>query len=270
MFRIGDFSKLSFVSIRMLRYYDEVGIFKPAYVDDFTGFRYYTAKQFPIINKIVQLRDLGFNVAEIQTYLAQPDRNTREQILQNKLSEIEQNITLEQIKIHKIKFAIQNLNKENEMTNYEVEIKSVPSYQMLALREIIPAYDREGDLWMKLGTYAKQTQAPLKENGICFAVYYDETKLENGVDVEVLQEVQTIVSADSPYQYRTTQALPKVAAIIVKGEYTNIAPAFTFLGAWLEENNIEIAGQPRQLPFIGPWNAQNPSEYRTEIQIPIK
>ena len=270
MFRIGDFSKLSFVSIRMLRYYDEVGIFKPAQVDDFTGFRYYSAKQLPIINKIVQLRDLGFNVTEIQSYLDQPDMQAKEDLLHKKLTEIEHNIAQEHQKIHKIKFAIQNLYKENEMTNYEVEIKSVPSYQMLALREIIPAYDQEGDLWMKLGTYAKQTQAPIKENGICFAIYYDESKLENGVDVEVLQEVQTIASAESPYQYRATQALPKVASIIVKGDYTNISPAFTFLGAWLEENNIEIKGQPRQIPIIGPWNAKHPSEYITELQMPIK
>lgn len=126
MFRIGDFSKLSFVSIRMLRYYDEVGIFKPAQVDDFTGFRYYTAKQLPIINKIVQLRDLGFNVTEIQSYLDQPDMQAKEDLLHKKLTEIEQNITQEQTKIQKIKFAIQNLNKENEMTNYEVEIKICP------------------------------------------------------------------------------------------------------------------------------------------------
>ena len=270
MFRIGDFSKLSFVSIRMLRYYDEVGIFKPAQVDDFTGFRYYTASQLPIINKIIQLRDLGFNVSEIQTYLEKTETSAKADLLQAKLNEIEQNINQEQSKLHKIKFAIQNLNKENEMTNYEVEIKSVPSYQMLTLREVIPAYEQEGDLWMKLGTYAKQTQATVKENGICFAVYYDESKLENGVDVEVLQEVSTLGQAEKPYQYRKTEPLAKAASIMVKGDYTNISPAFTFLGAWLEENNMEINGQPRQIPVIGPWNAKDPSEYRTEIQIPIK
>lgn len=45
MIRIGDFSKLSQVSIKTLRYYDEMGLFKPINVDRFTGYRYYSASQ---------------------------------------------------------------------------------------------------------------------------------------------------------------------------------------------------------------------------------
>lgn len=51
MFKIGDFSKFTKVSVRMLRYYDEVGLFKPAQIDDFTGYRYYSANTINIIFK---------------------------------------------------------------------------------------------------------------------------------------------------------------------------------------------------------------------------
>lgn len=270
MFKIGDFSKLSFVSIRMLRYYDEVGIFKPIKVDTFTGFRYYSANQLPIIYQIVELRDLGFNVSEINQYLNEDSKQKKEMLLQKKLQEIESNIATEQFKYEKIKFVIQNIHKEKKNMNYEVKIKSVPSYNMLALREAIPAYDREGDLWSKLGEYMKQNGITPKQNGICFAAYYDETKLESGVDVEVLQEVDELGKASAPFEFRTTNPLACVASIMITGPYTNIAPAFTFLGAWLEENDHQIVGSPRQIPFKGPWNETDPNNYLTEIQIPIK
>ena len=45
MLKIGDFSKLSRVSIRMLRHYDDIGLLKPAEIDEFTGYRYYHEQQ---------------------------------------------------------------------------------------------------------------------------------------------------------------------------------------------------------------------------------
>ena len=47
MFRIGDFSKFNQVTVKTLHYYDEIGLFKPASVDEITGYRYYSTKQLP-------------------------------------------------------------------------------------------------------------------------------------------------------------------------------------------------------------------------------
>ena len=65
MFKIGDFSKISQVSMRMLRHYDEIGLLKPAHVDPFTGYRSYSADQLPRLNRILALRDLGLSLEEI-------------------------------------------------------------------------------------------------------------------------------------------------------------------------------------------------------------
>src|SRR5215469_14376688 len=67
--RIGDFSRLSRVSIKTLRYYDEVGLFKPIDVDRFTGYRYYSASQLPRLNRILALRDLGLSLEQIAQVL---------------------------------------------------------------------------------------------------------------------------------------------------------------------------------------------------------
>ena len=65
MIRIGDFSKLSRVSIKTLRFYDGMGLLKPIEVDRFTGYRYYEFDQLATLYRILALKDLGFSLEEI-------------------------------------------------------------------------------------------------------------------------------------------------------------------------------------------------------------
>ncbi len=58
MLKIGEFSKLSRVSIRMLRHYDDIGLLKPAEIDTFTGYRYYHEEQLFVIGRITSLKDI--------------------------------------------------------------------------------------------------------------------------------------------------------------------------------------------------------------------
>ena len=59
MFSIGDFAGLGRVSVRMLRHYDAIGLLPPAHVDPHTGYRYYTASQLKVLNRVIALKDLG-------------------------------------------------------------------------------------------------------------------------------------------------------------------------------------------------------------------
>src|SRR5262252_2812634 len=65
MFRIGEFSRIGRVSMRLLRYYDEIGLLRPAHTDSSNGYRYYTAAQLPELNRILVLRDLGLSLDQI-------------------------------------------------------------------------------------------------------------------------------------------------------------------------------------------------------------
>ena len=73
MLKIGEFSKLSRVSIRMLRHYDDIGLLKPAEIDDFTGYRYYREEQLFTIGRITSLKDMGFALADINKILESYD-----------------------------------------------------------------------------------------------------------------------------------------------------------------------------------------------------
>ena len=65
MLKIGEFSKLTQVSVRMLRHYDEIGLLKPAETDRLTDYRYYKEEQLPAMCRIKALKDMGFSLADI-------------------------------------------------------------------------------------------------------------------------------------------------------------------------------------------------------------
>jgi DNA-binding transcriptional MerR regulator len=96
VFKIGDFSKLSRVSVKTLRYYDELGLLKPAHVDHFTGYRFYSADQLPQLNRILALKDLGFSLEQTMRLLegALVPTQMRE-ILLMKQTELHQRVQVE-------------------------------------------------------------------------------------------------------------------------------------------------------------------------------
>jgi DNA-binding transcriptional MerR regulator len=69
MLRIGEFARLGGVSIKTLRYYDEIGLLKPSHVDPTSGYRYYGLGQLDRLHRIVALRELGFGLAQVARVL---------------------------------------------------------------------------------------------------------------------------------------------------------------------------------------------------------
>lgn len=72
MYRIGEFSTLTGVSVKTLRYYDEINLLKPSNVDKFTNYRYYTEEELQQFKRIEYLKRLGFTLEEIKVNLSNP------------------------------------------------------------------------------------------------------------------------------------------------------------------------------------------------------
>lgn len=90
MIKIGDFSKLTKISIRMLRHYDEIGLLKPETVDRFSGYRYYSVKQLSDANRIRALREMGFGLSETAEIIMQyNDTEAMADFLEKKQKELE-------------------------------------------------------------------------------------------------------------------------------------------------------------------------------------
>jgi len=143
MIKIGDFARLSQVSVVTLRYYDEMDLLKPVKVDAFTGYRFYSASQLPRLNRILALKDLGFALEQIKLMLA--DGLTHEQLrsmLTIQRDEVEQRLADEQGRLSRIEARLRQIEMENKMPNYDVVIKTVPAMLVAARRITIPTNDQ--------------------------------------------------------------------------------------------------------------------------------
>lgn len=269
MFKIGEFSKLTQVSIRMLRYYDETGLLKPAKTDPFTNYRLYASEQITTLNRIIFLRDLGFQVSEIADALGHWGDAYITQQLEAKRLEIESAIKAQQDRLAKIDLATKDIKQHKISINYSVSIKSIPSYQVLSLRRVVPDYYAEGTLWQELSAFA--TKHGIAASSDTFAIYHDADYRESNVDIEICAPVATMGHIIGDYRYRITDPVPIMASTMIHGEFKNIAGAYLAFADWLQAHHqYEMTGPTRQIVHRGPWNETDANKYLTEIQIPLK
>lgn len=268
MFKIGEFSKLTQVSIRMLRYYDEVGLLKPAEVDSWTGHRMYSAAQIPRLNRILYLRDSGFTVSEIARALEMEDGRLLEALEQKQL-EIERAIHREQEKLHKIETAKEEIQGNKGELHYNISLKSIPECQVLSLRRIVPTYYCEGELWKELSAFAKEQKIEISNH--TFSLYHDTEYKERDVDIELCAFVSKLCQVTTPFFIRVVEPVPVMACTFSYGDFSNIKGAYIAFAKWLQNNSIYQMSEPmRQIVHKGPWNESNPANYLTEIQIPLE
>lgn len=270
MLRIGDFSKLSQVTIETLRHYDALGLLKPATVDTFTGYRYYAYEQLGRLNRVLALKDLGFSLEQIAQVLE--GGVTAEQLrgmLRLKQAEIAQRIDSEQERLQRVEARLRQIEMEAHMPNYEVVVKKVENLRVAAIRAVIPAYKDQGPLWGEL--YSALGPQHAQFAGPCITLYYDEGYKERDVDLEVCQPVRGAVAVAGRI---TAHELPgaTVASVIHHGPYTTIGEAYNALTRWVEGNGYRIAGPAREVNLQPPAQAgiQNDPNCVTEIQFPVE
>lgn len=89
-YRIGEFSSMTGLSIRTLRYYDEIDLLTPAEIDLFTGYRYYSEEQLKDVKTIEVLKEVGFSLEEIKNTWNQLNNRIMLQKKKELLDSIEQ------------------------------------------------------------------------------------------------------------------------------------------------------------------------------------
>ena len=269
MFKIGEFSKLSRIPIKTLRYYHQIGLLEPEVIDEFTGYRFYTAVQLIRLNRILALKDLGFALEQIGQIL--DDDLSSEQIrgmLRLKEAEIEREITAEQERLTRIQARLQQVKQESSMPTHDVVLKTVEAFQVATVRDVIGKYDEIGTLLEELfGTLAKNQVRPM---GPPMAIYHDEGFKEKDVDVETAVSVnQSHLKENGRLSiYFLPQA--QVASVLHQGAYDTLSPAYQAILQWINDNDYQIIGPDREIYLRGPGLNVNPAEYVTEIQFPVE
>lgn len=141
MFKIGEFSRFTRVSVKMLRHYDEIGLPTPTRIDRFTGYRYYTVDQLPRLNRIIALKDLGFSLDQIAHML--DERISTEEMrgmLRMRRAQVEMQIKREAARLQQIETRLRLIDQTDhpELSPlHDVVIRAIPSDLAATRRQIV-------------------------------------------------------------------------------------------------------------------------------------
>lgn len=277
MFQIGEFSKITQVSVRMLRYYDSNNLLHPAYTDEQSGYRMYTAGQIDRLNKIVRYRDLGFGVKEIAQLLQINCSDELNEMLRKKLEETKLEIAAKQTMLDNLESMLHDTNFTDINLNIQIVLKNIAPYHVLFMRKRVENYYCEGEMWSEFTPYC----AGLEANS-AFTIYHDTDYREEDVDIELCLRIDEESFAELSKKYpastadgtvigvRTTREFALVASFMVYGPYSNISKAYKEFAYWLENHpEYALEGESRQICHVSYDKTTNEDEFVTEILVPL-
>ncbi|KAA0279052.1 MAG: MerR family transcriptional regulator, partial [Chloroflexi bacterium] len=133
MLKIGEFSRLSQVTIKTLHHYDELGLIKPAHIDPVTNYRFYTIEQLPRIHRIMALKEMGLSLEQIGIMLER-ELSTDEMrgMLHFKQAEIQQEMREVQRQLSIVEFRLRMIEAEINFPELDVVIKKLEAMRFLS------------------------------------------------------------------------------------------------------------------------------------------
>ncbi len=278
MFKIGDFSRLGQVSVRMLRHYDDLDLLKPAYIDRFTGYRYYTIEQLPRLNRILALKDLGIPLEKITDLLQQNLPIVELQnLLRSKQIELEEQIQADRSRLNRLSARLDRLEREGQTSTYDAILKSVPTYSIASIRQIVPfvaempkyrclAIDRL-DRWLKA-----QNILPIGSEVVLYhASEYTETNIDMEFGIAIPAPAKPIgAKVQDGTIVRQLPACDRVASVFHSGMIQNVTQAIVALFSWIDANGYVSNGAIREIHLFGAETVLVRDEPVTiELQIPL-
>lgn len=265
MYRIGQFSQLAKVTVKALRYYDEMGLLKPEQVDPWTGYRFYSTGQLLPLQRIVALRQAGLTIDEISAVLSGQDAAD---LLQRRREELAWELAEAKGRLDRLESM---LHQEDFLMNYQATIRTIPGCTVFYKAGVVPTYAQITDFVLQAGAECAAANPGLKcaEPDYSFITYVAPEFQEKDV---ALTYAQAVVSRGVETDTIKFRDLEPVEAVCVyhKGALDKLGEAYAFSMKWLEENGYELTERPRERYIDGCWNKDDPSEYLTELQFPVR
>jgi len=261
---IGDFSRMTHLSVVTLRHYHEVGLLTPAEIDPQSGYRFYEPGQVRIAQVIRRFRDLGMPLDQIREVLQAPDTPARNEVIAAHLQRMEAQLALTQSVVASLRSLL-----ERPPTPVAVEHRSVALAYGLGIREQVPAPDL--DAWWEAAFReldAALAAASVRPAGPRAALYPAEF-FELGAG-EVVAYVP--VAAPVPAAGRVSMLQIPAAELAVAmhtGTLADVDQTYGALGIYVAERDIGGGGPIREQYLVTPFDTEDESDLVTEVCWPV-
>lgn len=272
MFTVGEFAHLAHVSKRLLRYYDEIGLFKPDLTDRSSGYRFYSAGQMAPLNRILALKELGLSLSQIQRTL---DHDVSTDELQGMLmlrkAEIEQQLDVELRRIREIEARLKSIRDDESNTPPNVILKQVPDQPMLSVRRVVEDFETGMAIYSHIQSALPSSLA----DGLFFCICRSESGVMNNLDLEFgvfvnkPTDVSVVLTGEITLMRGELPAQSMMATTVVTGALETIHTGYAAIMRWSAVNGYQLKGMHRELCLQLPKRSDG-TDLITEIQVPVK
>ena len=263
MLKIGEFSKLSHLTVKALRFYEKEGLLIPASIDEWTGYRFYETSQLEDAAKIKAYRQLDLSIDEIKSVFSGTD-------IRQILSEKARTLAAQREQID-VRLSIINHILEEEEMKYQVTEKIIPSVVVYYSETVLEKYQdimqwipSVGEECMKLNPGLKCAELTYE-----FCEYLDGEYKEADIRIRHNEAVACHGTENDRIKFREIPET-KVLSIFHKGAYDQIGEAYAYIMKYAEENGYKTTGLARECYIDGIWNKESVEDWLTEIQLPIE
>ncbi|GAB2539613.1 MerR family transcriptional regulator [Nocardia heshunensis] len=261
---VGEFSRVTHLSVKTLRHYHDVGLLAPADVDPATGYRYYSLDQVPTAQVIRRLRNLEMPVADVKAVLAAHDVGTRSELINAHLACL-------QDRLAQVQNAVESLRELLERPDHgpAIEYRTVPEQQAMAIREVVDRQDLVSWWQGALGElHGFATARGLRRTGPMSGYFASElTSAEHGEAVVFIP-----VQADArPVGRVTALVVPgaELAIAVHRGPLHTIDLTYAALGTYAARHEIGVDGPLRENYLRSPLDVDHERDLVTEVGWPI-
>jgi DNA-binding transcriptional MerR regulator len=261
---IGDFSLMTHLSIKTLRYYHQVGLLEPVEVDPDTGYRHYGVEQLPTAQIIQRFRDLDMPIDEVKAVLAAPDIATRNALIATHLGRLEG-------ELEQTRQAVQSLRNllEPAHTPISVELRTIPATPAVGIQQVVDGNDLvvwlHGALGELYATIAVQGLRPSGPSGGLFSselFHYERGEVT--MFVPISGKMQT-VGRVSPLVVPAAE----VAVTVHDGSLANLSDTYGALGVYVSKHALGVVGPVREYYLVDARTTSDATQWRTELAWPI-
>jgi DNA-binding transcriptional MerR regulator len=264
---IGRFSKICRLSVSSLRYYDELGLLRPALVDPDSSYRYYRLSQVRAAETIRLLRALDIPLDEVRRYLEENDPEAVRDLLNCHQRRMEERVEEGQ----RILSYLRRLQGNDDFpVPASVHARRIEPQNVLSIRACVPEMEVSGT-WRAL---ASELQGHLRRCGRASvgpvgAIFPDPAHDENAVHMTVFVPNFDQVEPRGRIITETVDGGP-AATILHLGPYALLHRSYEQLARWMQRHGHEAAGPPREVFWLGPTESDDPNGYKTEVIWPIQ
>jgi DNA-binding transcriptional MerR regulator len=262
---IGEFSKMTHLSVKALRHYHDVGLLIPDEVDRWSNYRYYSAAQVATAQVIRRFRDLGMPVDEIKEVLAAPDVTSRNEVIMAHLDRMHAQLEQTQATVSSLRALL-----EPHPAPIPVDYRAVPATPSLAIAETVSAEEALG-WWMEAfdELYRGVSESSLQPAGPGAALFPPEFYELDKADLVAYVPLATTDVKGTSRAHPYVVPAAELAVALHAGSFSDIDLTYGQLGLHVAAASIGVDGPIREQYLTTIRDTPDESLHRIEVCWPI-